>query len=289
MVEVYMNFSKGFIMSVVYAAITPHGDEIIPELNPNMDEKSKKLMDAMISYAEKLYVKNPDLIVLATPHNLRIHRHIGIIHTEFLNGDLESDTAKIEMELKTDRTFAEILYKESLKQRLPVVLVDYGASEGPASSMCLDWGTIIPLWFVEKEYRKNNKELPPVVVITPSREIPLKNLVKLGELIAKLSEKLNLKIAYIASADQGHAHDPDGPYGFDKASEEYDSLIQTFIRENRLEELLKFSNDFIEHAKPDSLWQMLILHGILKQVKLKNTLLEYQCPTYFGMLVATYE
>ncbi len=276
-------------MAVVFAAITPHGDEIIPELNPEMDEKSKKLKDAMEIFASKLFSSQPELIVIATPHNLRIDRHIGIIHTEYLSGEVESETGKIELEIKTDRKFSEILYIESFKRKLPVVLVDYGASEGPASRMCLDWGTIIPLWFVKNEYERNNQELPPVVVITPSREIPLRNLVELGKIIVELSKKHNKRLVYIASADQGHSHDPEGPYGFDEASEKYDTMIQEMIRENKLENMLKFTDDFIEHAKPDSLWQMLILLGILQKTKLTNTLLEYQCPSYFGMLVAIYE
>jgi aromatic ring-opening dioxygenase LigB subunit len=47
--------------------------------------------------------------------------------------------------------------------------------------------------------------------------------------------------------------------------------------------------DFVERAKPDSLWQMLILHGASTVNPMKGEFLSYQVPTYFGMIVACYE
>jgi aromatic ring-opening dioxygenase LigB subunit len=54
-------------------------------------------------------------------------------------------------------------------------------------------------------------------------------------------------------------------------------------------ELLKMDMSLVERAKPDSLWQMLILHGALQVKNLKGSFIAYQVPTYFGMLEASYE
>ena len=275
-------------MPVTFAWVAPHGDEFIRELHPNMGQEEKRLADAMEKSAHQLFESNPEVIVLATPHNLRILKHIGIITTQYTEGSLSNDDTTISLKLSCERDFATKLYEKAVENGLPAVAVNYGASGGEASSMCMDWGALIPLWFVKKIYEKQNKSMPPVVLITPSREIPWSNLVKLGELIVDISNELGKNIAYIASADQGHAHDPKGPYGFDKASEEYDSFVQGIIRENRLEKLLELTNDFLEKAKPDSFWQMLILLGVLKKEKLMHDLLVYECPSYFGMLVATF-
>ena len=59
----------------------------------------------------------------------------------------------------------------------------YGAAEGEYSSMVMDWGTFIPMWFVNQEYTKNKQEVPPIVLITPSREIPWENLIDVGKII----------------------------------------------------------------------------------------------------------
>jgi aromatic ring-opening dioxygenase LigB subunit len=47
--------------------------------------------------------------------------------------------------------------------------------------------------------------------------------------------------------------------------------------------------EFVERAKPDSLWQMLILYGALELTPMKGELISYQVPSYFGMLVASFE
>jgi aromatic ring-opening dioxygenase LigB subunit len=44
----------------------------------------------------------------------------------------------------------------------------------------------------------------------------------------------------------------------------------------------------LRDAKPDGLWQMAILAGIVDRVKLKSQLLSYQVPTYYGMICAEY-
>ncbi len=44
---------------------------------------------------------------------------------------------------------------------------------------------------------------------------------------------------------------------------------------------------FVEQAKADSFWQLLVLHGALGD-GWRAELLSYEAPTYFGMLCAAY-
>jgi len=99
---------------------------------------------------------------------------------------------------------------------------------------------------------------------------------------------LSKRVALIASADHGHAHDAEGPYGFDPAAKEYDDRIVDLVREDRLGELLGLDAAFVEAAKADSFWQMLMLHGALGD-RWQGEFLSYEAPTYFGMLCAAYE
>jgi aromatic ring-opening dioxygenase LigB subunit len=60
------------------------------------------------------------------------------------------------------------------------------------------------------------------------------------------------------------------------------------IKQNRLEDVLKLDEQLIENAKPDSIWQLAILIGILTRVPMNANFLSYQAPTYFGLLCAAY-
>jgi aromatic ring-opening dioxygenase LigB subunit len=139
--------------------------------------------------------------------------------------------------------------------------------------MPLDWGALIPLAFLP--------ELP-VVVVSPARDLGLQAHVRAGEAIARAPGRIGL----VASADHGHAHDPDGPYGYDPAAAEYDERVVELVRENRLEGLLELE-DLAGRGKADSLWQMVVLHGALGD-GWRAELLSYEAPTYFGMLVAAF-
>ena len=95
-------------------------------------------------------------------------------------------------------------------------------------------------------------------------------------------------VAFIASADHGHGHTEDGPYGFSEHSAPYDDDVQDVVRRNALGELAGWDPQRAKDALADSLWQMLMLHGALGD-GFRAELLSYEAPTYFGMLTAAFE
>jgi aromatic ring-opening dioxygenase LigB subunit len=103
--------------------------------------------------------------------------------------------------------------------------------------------------------------------------------VRLGETIAAATG--DMRVALIASADHGHAHDPDGPYGFDEAAAAYDARFLELLGLERLD--FTPLAELVEPAKADSLWQLLILQGAVSG---PAELLAYAAPTYYGMAVA---
>lgn len=140
------------------------------------------------------------------------------------------------------------------------------------------------MWFFKQGKRGEFR----VVIVTPSREIPLSDLISLGRTIAKTAESLEKRVAFVASADQAHAHRVDGPYGFHSAAAKFDKIVKRAVQENELKRLFSLPKKLIEDAKPDSLWQIAVLQGVLETVPMNARLLSYQAPTYFGMLCAAY-
>src|SRR5579864_1865261 len=125
----------------------------------------------------------------------------------------------------------------------------------------------------------------PAVVVSPARDRPFDEHVRAGATIARLAASSNKRIALIASADHGHAHDENGPYGYDPAAKEYDDQVVELVRADRVGDLLDFDAAFIERAKADSFWQLLMLHGALESSGgWHSEFLSYEAPTYFGML-----
>ena len=121
-----------------------------------------------------------------------------------------------------------------------------------------------------------------IVVVSPARELSLADHVRAGQAIAAACE--GRRAAFVASADHGHAHDPEGPFGFDPAAAEYDERVVGLVSNGRLGEVLELES-IVAAASADSLWQMAMLHGALGD-GFRTELLSYERPTYFGMLVA---
>ncbi len=273
-------------MPLEYACITPHGGDIIPRLAVRKTERLfEKTRESVRKIARDIREVKPDTIVIASPHNLRLRDKIGIVTSENTTGQLRGPRGrKVSLSLKCDREFAQDILQESSRNRLPVVGANYGTSEGPSSDMAMDWGTLVPMWFVAREERVKAR----IVIVTPSREIPLSQNITFGMAIANMAEKSKKRIAFIASADQAHAHEKSGPYGYHRSAAKYDEFVSGAIQKNRIESISRLSKRFVEEAKPDSLWQMAILAGITRVVKMQGTLLSYAVPTYYGMLCASF-
>lgn len=270
-------------MGIVFACIAPHGAEIIPQLAGDKLEAFSATRRGMEAIAAEMAHHKIDTIVIATPHNLRLRRNIGVVVTKFSEGVLKTENGSVQIRFECNQELAEAIQQNAERIRLPVVGVNYGTSEGEASCMPMDWGTLIPLWFLGHQ-KKGTK----IVIVTPSREIPLEDLVKFGGVIAKAAEKPSDRVAFVASADQAHAHRKRGPYGFHADAARFDKLVVNAIKEDNLEKLLSLDEQFVENAKPDSIWQIAILSGILEHVPMQGRLVSYEAPTYFGMLCAAY-
>jgi aromatic ring-opening dioxygenase LigB subunit len=273
-------------MPLEYACIIPHGSDIIPQLAVRKTEHLfENTRESVRKIARDIKMARPDTIVIASPHNLRLQNKIGIVTSENTTGQLSGPRGrKVSLSLKCDREFSQDLLQEATRKHLPVVGANYGTAEGPASDMPMDWGTLVPMWFVAKEERVKAR----TVIVTPSREIPLKENIALGTTIAEMAEKRKKRVVFIASADQAHAHKRSGPYGYHQSAAKYDEFVAQAIRKNRIESISRLSQQLVEDAKPDSLWQMAMLAGLTRVVKMRGNLLSYEVPTYYGMICASF-
>ena len=232
-------------MSLVFACIAPHGDvDLDPALRPAMEELGRRAAATRSPTSRSSSRRTPSTSRATTRSSRR---------------------AKVG-EHETDRATADALLAASL----PILGVSYGGNDPATAEFPLDWGAEIPLDFVTA---------PKVVVVSPARDRPLEEHLQLGEAIAALPGR----VALIASADHGHAHTPDGIYGYHPAAAEYDALLQEILASDRLDffPLAPLAED----GKADSLWQLVVLQGAVGEAAGADVL-AYAAPTYYGMLVA---
>jgi aromatic ring-opening dioxygenase LigB subunit len=258
-------------VTVVFGAIAPHGD-------PAFVEGSATRL-AFEELGRRLERAEPQVTIVFTPHNVHVEGAFAVVTAATLGGSL--DELPVEVECRVDRELAAGILASLRGAGLPAVSVSYGSNDESLAVMPLDWGTLIPLWFLGGR----SDEPRPVVVVSPARDLTLDEHLRAGEAVAAACS--GTRAAIVASADHGHAHDPEGPFGFDPAAAEYDARVVELVRENRLGDAVDLE-PVVQAASADSLWQLVLLHGALGE-GFQAELLSYECPTYFGMLCAAFE
>ncbi|HLO30320.1 MAG TPA: hypothetical protein VK249_14345 [Anaerolineales bacterium] len=267
-------------MTLMYACIAPHAGDLIPE---TAEDQNRVILTrrAMQELGRNLETLAPEVIVMINPHGFRVQNAMNISIAERALAEWSPD---VKLDFDVDVELANRIADTATEASVPVVRYIYGASGGPDCFIPLDWGAVVPLYFMG--YRYSPK--PKIVHISPMRLLPYQMHYDFGRAIGRVLKESDRRVALIASADQGHAHAANGPYGFDPASAQYDAWMQEVIRSNRLDDLLAADPALVEAGKPDSLWPTLILAGALKESPLQARFLSYEVNVYFGILCAEF-
>jgi len=257
-------------MTIVFGAIAPHG-------NPVYEQPDGSTATGMHELARRLDASGAERAILATPHGTFLDGHFGVVRSAHLTEHPNQfvDPARL-YEGEGDPALADACVCALQAAGLPALGLTFGTTAADGSTMPIDWGAGIPLTFLRV----------PAVIVTPCRALTNEDHVRAGEALALATG--DKPVAFIASADHGHGHTEDGPYGFSEHSLPYDDDVQDIVRRNALGELAGWDPQWAKDALADSLWQMLMLHGALGD-GFRAELLSYEAPTYFGMLTAAFE
>jgi aromatic ring-opening dioxygenase LigB subunit len=256
---------------IVFGAIAPHGSPAFVEGSPTRR--------ALRELRRRLARAEPDVLVVVTPHNVHVESSFAVVTAAAIAGSIDDPPTTLAGAV--DRELAAGSLVALRAAGVPAVGVSFGSNDPALAEMPMDWGTLIPLWFLGGRARKP----PPLVVVSPARDRPLAEHVRAGRALARACR--GRRAAFVASADHGHRHDPEGPFGYDAAAAEYDARVVALVLDNRLADALELG-PLAGPAYADSLWQLLMLHGALG-AGFHAELISYEVPTYFGMLCAAFE
>ena len=204
------------------------------------------------------------------------------------------------MNVPVDRRLTDGIAAVARERLVPVALAGFAGNNPDESAIPLDWGTMVPLWFVG--HGRNlvgygdilgdtpEEDLgPPVVIVTPSRELPRGTLIEFGVAVGEAAARDGRRVAFVASCDWAHTH-KGGRYGENDAAAEVDAAVLAALRNGDPGRLIDLDEALVEEAAIDGLWQTLILAGVMRQTPLRGEVLSYEAPPAYatGMIVATF-
>lgn len=275
---------------LAFACIAPHGGITLPILAGAQAQKATSTRLALEKLGQLMVAAAPETIVIITPHGHRVDGAFSLLNNRRVRGSLDAEDGgnsnSITMGFEVDQELNLALRDAARALDVPVARIGYAVPDEPAFVQELDWGALIPLWFMAALLSPQ----PKVVVACPDRgNLPWEIFPLFGQAIRQAAHSTGRRIALIASADMGHAHDPDGPYGFHTASAEFDAAVQQAICDQDLGRLLTFDQEWVRQAATDAFGQILNLHGAIEGTGMRGELLSYEVPTYFGMICASYK
>ena len=275
---------------LVFACIAPHGPLIIPALAGETGQKALATRAAMEELGRRMAASQPETVVLVTPHGYRVDGVFSLLNNRRVRGELGPEMAgnenSISLVFEVDKELNAAIIDAAHALEVPVTRIGYAVPDDPAYFLPIDWGASVPLWFLGGMFYPQ----PKVVIACPDRgHMPWELFVPFGRAIRQAAESTGRRVALIASADMGHAHDKDGPYGFDPTSAEFDAATIEAVKDQDLGRLLTFDQDWLKRAATDAYGQILNLHGAIEGTDFRGELLSYEVPTYFGMMCVAYE
>jgi len=306
-------------MTIVGCFIFPHGaitlDPLtrdfsgIPAVRPTSRKECIKLHEAMTANAKSLVDLRPDLIILSTPHGLKLQNNFLFVGNSMVKGDAQwdGDWTDFTAEFNIDYRNSESLVKYLRDGGNLVELLSIGAV---TDRLPLRWGEVIPWWFINNAAEKAGYQLPPVILLGhPSRrnadtEIMIPELMKLGENIFDWTESddnvSQKKIAVVISSDLSHYHsaDPTSPYPYSEFASVFDGFISEWAgmgmnsstEKESHEKLVSGAGALVNRIGTCGYTGLVTVHGLLKKAVQKGfefpaTMIYYAAPTYYGMMV----
>ena len=167
-------------MPLVFAAIAPHGGLAVEEwCDPDEREVARLTRQGFEALGRRFLAARPDATIVATPHHVHVEGALAVIVGAELSGALEDSFSPVELACPIDLELSfEVL--AALGERVPAVGVGFGSNDPESATVPMDWGTLIPLWFLG-----GRADPPlPVVVVCPSRDLSLERHAEAGRALA---------------------------------------------------------------------------------------------------------
>jgi AmmeMemoRadiSam system protein A len=243
---------------------------IIPEVGKGSEKEVLETTRAYERVAEEVASLRPDTLIITSPHAVMYADYFHISPGSGAEGSFRRFGApKVR--------FSE-RYDTELLDRI-CGLAD--AAFFPAGTLgereaALDHGTMVPLWFIRKQYEGGK------IVRIGLSGLPLTDHYRLGQIISQAVTDTGRRAVLIASGDLSHKLQEYGPYGFAPEGAEYDRRIMDTLGRAAFGELFDFDETFCERAAECGHRSFVIMAGALDGLRVKATVLSHQDVTGVG-------
>ncbi|MCR5757924.1 MAG: AmmeMemoRadiSam system protein A [Selenomonas sp.] len=263
-------------MGLLGACVVPHPPLIIPEIGRGEERGISATIAAYKKAAQWAVEKQPDLIVITSPHAKMYADYLQVSAGAGAKGSFAAfGHPEVSFSVAYDEEFVAGLSVLADEIQLPAGTL--GKQDGS-----LDHGTMIPLYFLQEVGYRGR------IVRIGLAGISQENHYALGVLLTQVAERLGRRMVLVASGDLSHKLKADGPYGFDPAGPVFDERMGRCFREGDFLKLLTTPAEMADRAAECGLRSFWIMAGALDRRQVKSQLLSLEGPFGVGYAVAIF-
>ncbi|MDD3840213.1 MAG: AmmeMemoRadiSam system protein A [Clostridia bacterium] len=268
---------------ILSAYLSPHPPIMVHEIGRGREQEINQTIQAMHSLSKDIKLKDPDTIVIITPHGPVFKDAIGISVQRILKGDLRSFGApQVALSYQNDLELVERIQEEAENCDIPCVSLNKTLAAQYNISPDLDHGAIVPLYFVDKEF--SDHKLVHISIGILSHE----ELYSFGKAIQQAIEKLKRDVVILTSGDLSHRLISGAPAGYHPDGEVFDKKLIKMLKKGDVEAILDMDGQLIKNAGECGLIPIIMMLGVMDGYQFKPEMLSYQGPFGVGYCVATF-
>jgi aromatic ring-opening dioxygenase LigB subunit len=266
--------------------ILPHGSIILDPLKEGISYDTILLHNEMKHIGDIIKQTDPEIVFLLTPHGICLSNDYGIYANKGAKGtaEWEGEYDNFEVEINLDQDTSINLFDFLKQHQIDVSTI---TSFAGSLDIPLRWGEVVPLWFLKDVKTHYVLMSLPIRRYNHAKEM-IPELLNLGKYLTDFFESLEKRCVIIISADLAHTHSEEGPYGYSEESEEFDILIEKWVKTMNKDFITSKAAIILDQALCCGYTGFIVLQGILQSKQLKSKFHIRKSPSYYGMLIASF-
>ena len=266
------------------AFLFPHPPIMVEEIGRKDTQRIENTIQAAKEAAKRIAEIRPDTIVLITPHGTLFSDAVSIAGDKMLEGDFKRFGAPdVRLVFLNDLELMDRVVEAAGELQVVAAPIDKAIKREFGFDAGLDHGALVPLYFINKEYREYK-----LLHITYSLLPPEENY-RFGIALKKAILESEKSVVVIASGDLSHKLTKEAPAGFHERGREYDQFFVDCIEEGNALKLMNGDPELLECAGECGHRSVLVLFGCLDGCDVKGKVLSYEGPFGVGYCVAELE
>ena len=263
-------------MPILAAFMVPHPPLIVPNVGRGGEKQIQSTTDAYTKVAKEIAALKPETIIISSPHSIMYRDYIHISPGKSATGSFAAFRApEVGFSEQYDEEFVQKLSRKAAEESLNA------GTEGERDPD-LDHGTMVPLYFIRKEYTGGS------IVRIGLSWLSFEEHYRFGKLIQKTADELGRRTVYVASGDLSHKLQEYGPYGYVKEGPEYDAKLMDVCSRGALKELLDFDEDFCDTAAECGHRSFIMMAGALDGYTIKAECYSHEDVTGVGYGICSF-